>query len=551
VVIGWAVLPAGGQPVPPPAPPGAPEGPVVGPLAFTSPEGKSGWKVVLPGNRPVATPAIAAGRVFLGGGFGSHEFYAFDARTGEKLWLYRTGDDGPSAAVVDGRYIAFNTESCELEIITMDGRPLWKKWLGDPLMSMPAIHEGKVYMAYPDTKGDNRHRLACFDLATGTEQWKQIIESEAITTPVIVGDHVYLASLDGTLSCFETRRGHLAWKEQKNATSSPVVWNGKCYFSRRQEVASADGRRSTVVQQTEQLASRDIALAGTVTDLLETARTADYLDVAKRAEYSPLEKKFQGLDASVGFGGGLGGFAAPAKIAGESAPMMAKAAAPGFTPTSGTVASAGKSAGVYSNVQNYYNPAGAPPAPTNGVSNTLSLTYPSGPPAGPFTAPAMPPGGPAFAPGAGNTGQMSVAGVWSYQGSRPFVYNGRLYAAMGDTLKCIDLKLHRVLWRKHLSGSPDQVQVDAVLTPPAIVNGKVFVGSAHGVLYCLDADAGRILWKATVGEPIQFQPAVVGGRVYVPTILGSLYCLETGDRRDDGWNMWGANAAHNGLTQQE
>jgi predicted component of type VI protein secretion system len=43
------------------------------------------WKVTIPGNRPLATPAIANGRVFVGGGFGSHEFYAFSAKTGEKL----------------------------------------------------------------------------------------------------------------------------------------------------------------------------------------------------------------------------------------------------------------------------------------------------------------------------------------------------------------------------------------------------------------------------------------------------------------------------------
>ncbi len=33
------------------------------------------WKVTIPGNRPLATPAIANGKVFVGGGFGSHEFY--------------------------------------------------------------------------------------------------------------------------------------------------------------------------------------------------------------------------------------------------------------------------------------------------------------------------------------------------------------------------------------------------------------------------------------------------------------------------------------------
>src|SRR5207302_8791253 len=95
------------------------------PVPFRSPDGKIvGWKVTIPGNRPLATPALADGKVFLGGGFGSHEFYALDSETGKLLWTYRTADDGPTAAVVADGKIAFNTESCELEVITTNGSPV-------------------------------------------------------------------------------------------------------------------------------------------------------------------------------------------------------------------------------------------------------------------------------------------------------------------------------------------------------------------------------------------------------------------------------------------
>ena len=57
--------------------------------------GRLGWRVRLPGGRPLATPAVAGGRVFLGGGFGSHEFYAFSAGDGRVLWKVATSDDGP------------------------------------------------------------------------------------------------------------------------------------------------------------------------------------------------------------------------------------------------------------------------------------------------------------------------------------------------------------------------------------------------------------------------------------------------------------------------
>jgi hypothetical protein len=43
---------------------------------------------------------------------------------------------------------------------------------------------------------------------------------------------------------------------------------------------------------------------------------------------------------------------------------------------------------------------------------------------------------------------------------------------------------------------------------------------------------------------------VAEGRIYVSTEAGVLCGLETGDPGDDGWLMWGANAAHTGVAQR-
>src|SRR5262249_22469174 len=140
------------------------------PASYAGPDGRiRGWKRTIPGGRPLATPAVVSGRIFIGGGFCSYEFYAFHALTGGVALQYQTEDDGPTAAVVGEDRVVFNTESCELEVLTVDGRRVWKKWLGDPLLSMPAVEAGRVFMAYPDSRGDHRHYLACFDLADGRE----------------------------------------------------------------------------------------------------------------------------------------------------------------------------------------------------------------------------------------------------------------------------------------------------------------------------------------------------------------------------------------------
>jgi Ca-activated chloride channel family protein len=451
-------------------------------VPFRTKDGKiKGWKLVIPGNRPLATPAVVEGKVFIGGGFGSHEFYAFDAATGKKVWQYQTADDGPTAAVVEGDYVAFNTESCELEIITAAGKPVWKKWLGDPLMSMPAIADHKVYMAYPDSKNGGQHYLAAFDLKTGKEAWKAKIAGEIITAPVINNQQVYLATLEGTLYCFKQNDGTLVWQEKKNATSSPLVYDGRCYYSRRDEVTvKKDGKE--VKQQNEQLAGRGTGKDDKSKGYVATTRPADYLDYGKRAG-SPKELALQKADAGVGFGG------LPAGVGGGLGAL-------------------------------------------GGLNGAMPVAK----------------GGSKIEQAQMNLGQASVAGVWSYQGSRPFAYEGRLYSGMGDTLKCIDPKTEKVLWKQTVGKDKGPV-LDSALTPPALVNGKVFVGTARGEVQCRSAKTGDLLWSADVGEPVAFQPAVAKGRVYVSTAGGQLYCLETGDPKDDGWLMWGASAAHNGAVK--
>src|SRR5260370_37417328 len=88
---------------------------------------REGWKVSIPGHRPLATPAFADGRIFLGGGCGSYDFSCLDAGSGRALWQSQTEDDGPTAAVVHQGLVAFNTEISQLEGLTVDGEADWKQ----------------------------------------------------------------------------------------------------------------------------------------------------------------------------------------------------------------------------------------------------------------------------------------------------------------------------------------------------------------------------------------------------------------------------------------
>lgn len=203
------------------------------PEAFRTPDGKRGWMINLGNGRPLATPAVVDGVVYVGGGFGSHEFYAFDATSGATRWALRVSDDGPTAAVVRDGVVAFNTESCTLFVVDAEtGRPLWSRWLGDPLMSQPAIGDGRVYMAFP---GGGGHRLVAFELRSGREIWRVPLEGDIISAPVLHGDSVYSSTFNGTVYRHRASDGGLAWREEYRATSAPWLYGNEVYVSHRED----------------------------------------------------------------------------------------------------------------------------------------------------------------------------------------------------------------------------------------------------------------------------------------------------------------------------
>ncbi len=209
------------------------------PTAYRTPDGKTGWVVRIPGGRPIATPAYADGMLFVGGGYGSHEFYAFNAETGALVWKIQTGDDGPTAAVVEDGYVAFNTESCTIVVVDeKTGKLVWQEWLGDPLMSQPAIAKDRLFMAYPagqrghkatqnSTGPHGTHHLLAVDLKTGRHLWEQEITADVISAPVVSGDTVYLTCFDGTSFALDAATGKVLWTKRESGTGAPVIANGQ------------------------------------------------------------------------------------------------------------------------------------------------------------------------------------------------------------------------------------------------------------------------------------------------------------------------------------
>jgi len=280
--------------------------------SYRTPDGRSGWVLQLPGGRPIATPAYADGMLFVGGGYGSHEFYAIDAETGRIIWKIQTGDDGPTAAVVADGYVAFNTESCTLIVVEeKTGRIVWQEWLGDPLMSQPAIDDGVLYMAYPggqreSAEKDRRnkfhprpatpggsHRLLALDLETGRHIWKQQIAGDVITAPVISRGTVYFTTFDGTSYALNAEDGEVVWVKKDASTSAPVIYEEQVIQTRKEKRGNANYEGIT----------RKDAKQGKEQDAQMIASDkADYLSKDSGGGVALSAPKVAELDSSVGFG---------------------------------------------------------------------------------------------------------------------------------------------------------------------------------------------------------------------------------------------------------
>ena len=462
--------------------------PQLTPTSFVTADGKRGWAVRVPGNQPLATPAYANGMLFVGGGYGSHDFYAFDAKTGRVVWKTKTSDDGPTGAVVADGLVAFNTESCTLIVVdAKTGKLVWQEWLGDPLMSQPAISNGRVFMAYPSNgraaqqqhftsnqahqsaaahvppkpvqqvpqpaKGEETadvgsHRLLCADLKTGKHIWERAISADVISAPVISEGKVYFTTFDGTSYCLDAEKGSVVWKKENAGTSAPVVVAGEVLMTQKE----ASGNKSY-----EGLKRLD-ASGSDKDKRLIAGEEAAYLDKDKGGGVA-LNAQAQGaLDSSVGFG---------------SAPATAQ------------LDKANKHIGV-----------------------------------------------------------KTVVGGWAYQGSRAAYSKGQMLNAQGRYLNSVNANSGGLSWRAEVSGGG--LAADSqVFSPPALGEQLMYLSSSLGHLLSVSQKGGEVGFMYEFGEPMVFQPALAEGSVFVGTSNGLLICLKTGTTDADGWYAWGGNAEHN------
>ncbi len=454
-------------------------------------EKKNGFEIQLPKRSLTPSPSIYQGLLLVSGGFGSEEFYAFDAQTGAVKWGIKLDDDGPTSAVVEEDIAVFNTESCTIFAVNVEtGDPLWSHFLGDPLMGTPSISDGIVFTAYParptfqygnnmpqhainampqnieqqvqkapsnlpNASGDFQiaqiaqratHIMIALELKTGKVLWQKWIDGDVMSAPVIEGDEVYATTFPGTLYKFHAKTGEILAATASRATSAPVIVGSEIYMSQR----SDDGKGA--VRENLSALNRKLNVVSKSYE-----RNAPYLDQEVQSR-SELKSQAIQYDAGNGFTAG-----APANSGWQAASM--------------------------------------------------------------------------------NIGQSNVSSLQAFQGSRVLHHGGKNYATMGDELLCTHPQSGEVYWKQNLKGNLEK-EGGFLATPPLIVDDKIIVASLEGDIILFNAHNGKEWKRFQTKEKIRFQPVIEDGRIYVSTVSGKVICFDTGKQNLTGWPTWGANAAH-------
>jgi Ca-activated chloride channel homolog len=202
---------------------------------------ENGWVARIPGSRQLPALAFGGGKIFVSGGFEGYELYALDAADGHIVWASMSlEDNGPTAPTYEDDRVIFNTESCTLfSLDARTGKKLWHRYLGDPTLSQPAVAGGLVFAAHPAADGP---ALSAYRVADGSEVWAHTVGGELLAAPVVAGDSVYFATIEGRLFRLLRKTGKAVWSHRVGATTAPFVDGERVFVSRR-----LHGREAQVV----------------------------------------------------------------------------------------------------------------------------------------------------------------------------------------------------------------------------------------------------------------------------------------------------------------
>jgi len=155
---------------------------------------------------------------------------SYDPNTGKELWrlncLY--GEVGPSLAYADGIVFATN-EYASLVAIKIGEQPekLWEKY--DYMSDVPSPIATNKYLFLITSYG----MVLCYDAKTGDTLWEKEFGSGFYSSPILVGDKIYLIDKEGVTHIFKADKEFVSLGENvlgESVVSTPAFVDGKIFI---------------------------------------------------------------------------------------------------------------------------------------------------------------------------------------------------------------------------------------------------------------------------------------------------------------------------------
>jgi len=147
----------------------------------------------------VGSPVAKDGKIV----FGSYDgnIYCVDAKTGSLQWKFPTGYRVASTPAFVGNVVYTGADDGYIYAINAsNGQQIWKKFAG-------GVTIGAIFRSMPQVR----------------------------SSPVVVGDRLYVGSMDGNIYCLDTANGNIVWKYPATNMSygigsTPYIYKGVLYI---------------------------------------------------------------------------------------------------------------------------------------------------------------------------------------------------------------------------------------------------------------------------------------------------------------------------------
>jgi outer membrane protein assembly factor BamB len=506
----------------------------------------------------LSSPARANGKIVAGASDGF--VYALDEATGEKVWSYKTGDEiWSSPAIADGVVYIGSNDKRVYALDLSSGAKLWAFATAGEVRASAFVKGGIVYI------GSQDGNVYALEAKSGKRVWthpsesKQFSHLEVWSSATVVGDTVYISCGNGNVYALDAANGNTRWRAPTQAfvfLSTPKVADGRVYVAAHVgwEVNgaiiglvygfdAATGKQLWTYQTGAWLYSDPVVANGNV-----YVACGDVYIYSINGATGKLVKKYYAEGEQFNSPGVADGVIYIAVPYGHVLAIDEKTGQQIWTKVKHPFVS---SAPLIADGRMYM---------TTSDSHILALDTKTGKDVwscktegwifaypGVISSPAVVNGTVYIGSSDAKLYALEATNgreLWAYRTggaitASPTIWNGNVYvSSMDGKVHAIDASSGKLVWATKICENLWVYDLPTISIPmwssPNIVDGKLYVGSADGALYALNAETGSIIWRKQTGGSVTESPVVVNGAVYFGSNDGFVYALNA----DTGREIW-------------